>query len=140
MTKKTKLSLALLAVAFITISALGSVVWIKTRPPKSYTDMDAFSVAWKACPEEDRHKMLDWLLGHEAKRDTSYPIESSHLYGLSRDEVLQYLGPNQSAGGTTYFIGSIDNDFLGNLIVPKRDHLVIGFDTNGIVSRMGTTS
>ncbi len=137
---KKKLTIVALVATFSLIAALVGAVWVKTRPAKSYADMDAFSTAWKACPEEDRHEMLHWLLGEAPTRHTSYAAENTKLYGLSRDEVLHYLGTNKSTSGNTYFIGSIENDIIGNLIVPKRDHLSLRYDDDGVIESIKTIS
>ena len=136
----SKKTVLLLALMFAAITALAGAVWVKTRPAKSYADMDAFSAAWKACPEEDRHEMLDWLLGQEPARHTLYPANQTRLSGMSRDEVIRYLGPSDSTVKDFYDVGTIEDDFFGNLVIKKWDVLLIEYDENNIVLSVETIS
>lgn len=137
--KKT-LTLTALAVMFLALATLAGVVWSKTRPARSYADMDAFSVEWLACPEEDRHEMLEWLLGQQPKRHTVYPADQTQLAGMSRESVIRYLGQSRSTVKDFYDVGTIEDDFFGNLVVKKWDVLLIEYDESGIIESIETIS
>lgn len=136
---KKALTVIALLTTFLLIAALASVVWFKTRPAKSYADMDAFSAAWKACPEEDRHELLDWLLGQEATGHTRFQVANSQLQGLTRQEVIKYLGAGDS-NGTHYSIGPVDSGFITDLIYPITQHLLFDYDDNDVISYIEITT
>lgn len=138
MPKKSK---QLLLVLFLPVLLIGLVaaIYFNTVDRYEYEDLHDFSVEWKSCPDEDRYKMVGWLLDAEPQRHTIYPVNQTRLDGLSRSEVIQYLGKGNS-DGTHYYLGTIEDDFLGNLFVPKTDHLIIDYDANDIVSHVETIS
>ena len=117
-----------------------------SRSP-SFNSLDEFSIAWKATPKRDRHKVVGWLLGGTPLRGTTYSLADCKLRGLSKNEVFAILGPETVDNSHTdrgehifYPIGSIEYDFLGVFFGGKRDVLYIELDDNGIVTKVRTTS
>ena len=116
------------------------VIQERRRSIESFALIQEFSQTWKATPDEERYRLLKWLLGREPRRHDTYPVGESKLNGLTRDDVLKILGmPDVDAESCIYYdVGSIEFD-LGT-IVPKRDDLCIEFDEDGNVAELRTSS
>lgn len=106
----------------------------------SFNSLREFSESWRSTPEEDRHRLLTWMLGAPSQRHTMYTLDSCKLRGLNKQEVVTLLGEPDSDLGNEflYGVGSIEFD-LG-LIVAKSDILSMKFDEDGVVSAVETVS
>ncbi|MEM6258093.1 MAG: hypothetical protein AAGI37_07240 [Planctomycetota bacterium] len=143
--RKRNTVLFALAITMITVIALGNYL---TRAKRDFDSLQDFSNAWLHTPVEDRHVLLDWLLGESASRSTTYPIEQTKLYGLKREEVEQYLGKDPAPIYMNdkwmifYDVGSIESDITGFFIpgFSKWDTLEIQYDDDGNILKISTIS
>ncbi|MCC6683175.1 MAG: hypothetical protein IT445_19950 [Phycisphaeraceae bacterium] len=112
---------------------------------RHFSTLQQFSAQWLKTPEDDRHKLLEWLLGQPPARHTVYSLQQTRLAGLNHQQVEALPGavPQFSADRMYYSIGSIEMDPVGRYVISgsaKRDVLQITFDQHGNVIKVETTS
>jgi len=143
---RTWLGIALL---FAALAVAGSLlVTSLLNRPAQFKSLDDFSAAWKQTPEQDRHKLLAWLLGQPPARHTTYPAHQTKLFGLKQAQVEKLLGVDPSPitmNGVTvnyYDVGSIESDSVGFYIpgFGKWDSLEIQYDQDGNILKISTIS
>lgn len=127
--------------AILALALIAGLTWqLRSPTPHEFGSLDEFSAVWLSTPEEKRYKLLPWLLGDTPARHTEYDIAKTQLTGLTRSEIHSYLGSEDEEGVIYYRVGTIEDDFFGNLIVPKADALEIQFDDNDVVAGVNTVS
>ena len=132
-------------VALLTIVAVAIPYSNRIFVP-SFGSLESFSKEWKNTAENDRHRLLKWILGKRPNRHTDY--YETRLHALTRDEINQVLGTDCSEFDSTryYQVGSIEFNVLDDWIlywlfpVGKHDHLRLEFDDNDRVSVVATGS
>jgi hypothetical protein len=118
--------------------AIATAIMYVPGPPRSpkYSSLEEFSSAWHACEPENRHAMLEWVLGGIPERNKTFAVAQTRFSGMTLTQIESVLGPRKGSAKDEafYFIGSIESNAFA--IVKKRDMLMFTFDSDGVLSKI----